>query len=415
LRPPIKFVYGNCVFANGLDDAWATFVLEPTTYAWLTVAERRRHMHALVAALTALQADFQISRVSSAWPVDGYVRSIEGELAQASARGDVRAAMGESYVAEHRRHLQGAAPVQAWVLLAVSLSEPQRDVAAFLSEAAAEHPREWWRRLVSSLSARDLRVVSVRELERLRVRAERLHACLTDFLPARPARVVELQWLIRRAFCRGLGEPVVDGLHEPAALLFEANGEAVLAPLEADVMRWGSLVPFRWFLSRLETWLYGWDSRQSVMPGHRRSRASRRRSVPCFGPRNPKKTRLRGSLKKPSARHRSRPILVVQGGVQVGGWLEVQEHQEPAHRPLRQPRHQEPDEPTRAPGGSSSPSASPSSGTGQLLDAHEGGGLVGVVRVASLELVPEDALEARPVGARLRGPLCGQLGLRDDD
>ncbi len=39
-------------------------------------------------------------------------------------------------------------------------------------------------------------------------------------------------------FCRGLGEPVVDGLHEPRALVFERNGEAVLAPLEGDVMRW---------------------------------------------------------------------------------------------------------------------------------------------------------------------------------
>ena len=35
-----------------------------------------------------------------------------------------------------------------------------------------------------------------------------------------------------------LGEPVVDGLHEPQALVFERNGEAVLAPLEADVLRW---------------------------------------------------------------------------------------------------------------------------------------------------------------------------------
>jgi hypothetical protein len=49
---------------------------------------------------------------------------------------------------------------------------------------------------------------------------------------------VELQWLVRRAFCRGLGEPQIDGLHEPRALIFERNGEAVLAPLEGDVVRW---------------------------------------------------------------------------------------------------------------------------------------------------------------------------------
>src|SRR5581483_1445879 len=57
-------------------------------------------------------------------------------------------------------------------------------------------------------------------------------------LPLRPARGVETQWLVRRAFCRGVGEPLVEGLHEPSALLFERNGEALLAPLEGDVLRW---------------------------------------------------------------------------------------------------------------------------------------------------------------------------------
>jgi len=78
----------------------------------------------------------------------------------------------------------------------------------------------------------------VSELESARVRADQAHARLADLLPVRQARGVELQWLVRRAFCRGLGDPVVDGLHEPRALLFERNGEAVLAPLEGDVMRW---------------------------------------------------------------------------------------------------------------------------------------------------------------------------------
>ncbi len=85
---------------------------------------------------------------------------------------------------------------------------------------------------------RDRRLLSVSELERARVRADQAHARLADFLPVRQARGVELQWLIRRAFCRGLGEPLVDGLHEPRALVFERNGEAMLAPLEGDVMRW---------------------------------------------------------------------------------------------------------------------------------------------------------------------------------
>jgi GTPase SAR1 family protein len=124
------------------------------------------------------------------------------------------------------------------VFLLVSLREPERDVASYISKAAAQHPRAWWEGLRRGLSVRDRRVLSISELERARVRADQIHAQLESFLSVRPARTVELQWLVRRAFCRGLGEPVVDGLHEPRALLFERNNKAVLAPLEGDVMRW---------------------------------------------------------------------------------------------------------------------------------------------------------------------------------
>ena len=65
-----------------------------------------------------------------------------------------------------------------------------------------------------------------------------MRACLCEFLPVRRTRGVELQWLVRRAYCRSLGEPLLDELHEPRALAFERNGEAVLAPLEGDVLRW---------------------------------------------------------------------------------------------------------------------------------------------------------------------------------
>src|SRR5207302_7466746 len=104
------------------------------------------------------------------------------------------------------------------------------------------------------LGPRDRRLLAADELERVRVRADQAHARLSAFVAARPARSVDLQWLVRRAFCRGLGEPEVDGLHEPRALLFEVNGEAVLAPLEGDVMRWADgWVEHRGRLLRIES------------------------------------------------------------------------------------------------------------------------------------------------------------------
>ena len=45
---------------------------------------------------------------------------------------------------------------------------------------------------------------------------------------------MEVQWLVRRAFCRSLGEPALDGLHEPQALVFERNGAAVFFKIDVQ-------------------------------------------------------------------------------------------------------------------------------------------------------------------------------------
>jgi hypothetical protein len=232
---PIAFVYGNCVFAESLGDPWAAFALEPSSYAWLGDDRKRSRFLALVGALEAVEADLQILRVSRPWDCEAYARELEAEP---GAGGSLHERARARYVEEHRRRLGEMGRAQPALFVIVSLREPERDLASYVSRAVAAHPREWWCGLRRALAARDRRLLPVAELEAARVRADQVHACLADFLPVRRARGTELQWLVRRAFCRGVGEPIVDGLHEPSAILFERNGEAVLAPLEGDVMRW---------------------------------------------------------------------------------------------------------------------------------------------------------------------------------
>ena len=240
MRAPIAFVYGNCVFADGLDDGWAAFKVDVSSYAWLSDDGKRARFLALLGALEAIEADTQILRVGRRWELERYAREVgaEGDVPQGPAVGATRARARARYVAEHGRRLKHIGTARPALFLMVSLRDPERDVASYVSRAAEQHPREWWEGLKRAFSTRDRRLLSVSELERARVRADQAHARLADFLPVRQARGVELQWLIRRAFCRGLGEPIVDGLHEPRALVFERNGEAMLAPLEGDVMRW---------------------------------------------------------------------------------------------------------------------------------------------------------------------------------
>jgi hypothetical protein len=232
LRSPISFVYGNLVFGAGADDAWAAFSIPCASYEWLSVEAKRTRMLALMGALEALEADIQILRVERRWNLEGYI----GELEQAAGGKHLQA--NQRYAREHAEQLSDVGCARPSLFLLVSLREPERDVAFYVSQAVEQHPREWLRSIGRALSTSDRRMLKASVLEDLRVRADQAHARLADFLSARPARGIELQWLVRRAFCRGLGEPLVDGLHEPRALAFERNGEALLAPLEGDVVRW---------------------------------------------------------------------------------------------------------------------------------------------------------------------------------
>jgi len=236
------------VFGESLTDVWAAFLVTGSSYEWLAEDAKRTRLLALMGALEAVEADVQIARVGRRWNPDAYLH----ELQQASTETHVRA--NRRYVEEHVEHLRDVGASQPSLFLLVSLRDPERDVASYVSQAAGQHPREWLRSLRGALSVGDRRVLAASELERARVRADQAHARLGDFLSVRPARGVELQWLVRRAFCRGLGEPSVDGLHQPRALAFERNGHALLAPLEGDVVRWmDGLVEHRGRALRIES------------------------------------------------------------------------------------------------------------------------------------------------------------------
>jgi AAA-like domain len=241
VRPPITFVYGNCVFAQGPEDCWAAFTVEPSSYEWLGEESKRARMLELVGALEAIEADVQIIRVSTCegdpeWgsTMDAPIEQPREAVCPSGPNGGAR----RVYVEQQRKRLGQLGSFWPTIFLLVSLREPDRDVASYVSKAVSQHPREWWRGVRRAFSMGDGRVLAASELERTRVRADQAHARLAEYLPVRPARGVELQWLVRRAFCRGLGEPKIDGLHEPRALVFERNGRAVLAPLEGEVMRW---------------------------------------------------------------------------------------------------------------------------------------------------------------------------------
>jgi hypothetical protein len=229
-RRPLSFVYGNCL--QGSCGPWALFALESYSYATLAATRKRERFGRLLAAIESLEADFQILRVARMWDVGRAFDSLASEY------GGPHPAAHDAYLADQLEALDEQRADLPAVFVAVSLEPPQRDVGAFVSNLGERPARELLKAAGRSLRAGSARQMSVAELERLRMRSDEVHARLAANLDARPARTIEVQWLVRRAFCRALGEPPVDGLHEPQALIFERNGSAILAPLEADVIRW---------------------------------------------------------------------------------------------------------------------------------------------------------------------------------
>jgi AAA-like domain len=245
-RRPLAWVYGNCV--HGSCGPWALFALEPYSYATLPSARKRERFGRLLAAIESLEADVQILRVARAWAAEQEFEQLAHDYAGPHRRAH------QQYLAAQLAALEGERAEQPAVYLAVSLERPQRDVGAFVSELSERPPRDFFRAVRASLRSSKARQLSAVELERLRMRADEVHARLAVNLDARPVRTIEVQWLVRRAFCRALGEPQLDGFHEPQALVFEHNGVAMLAPLEADVMRWSdSYVENRGRLLRIES------------------------------------------------------------------------------------------------------------------------------------------------------------------
>jgi AAA-like domain len=231
LRQPVSFVYGNCLL--GASGPWALFALASISYAALSSERKHEVFGRLLAAVEAVEADIQVMRVARTWDLEGYERELLESYCGPHASAHSR------YVAEHRAGLaDGVGQAVPAVYLAVSLEAPERDVGGYVSGLFDRSPRRLLAELRESLAWPDRRYLAYDELERLRVRADEVHARIAGFLEVRPARTVDVQWLLRRAFCRGVGEPAVDGRDQPQALVFERNGQALLAPLEADLLRW---------------------------------------------------------------------------------------------------------------------------------------------------------------------------------
>ena len=223
MNAPLSFAWRNVVFGGGVEDAWALFRVQTTSYVGLPARGKIDVLAQLAAFASAVESDFQLLRVTRSWSAEDY-----GELARATADPDfAKQEELDHLVDTHVAALLGTTPLRPEVFLAVRL------------RPAKDRPSAW-SAIRRALGLDDARGISQRDLDAALDAEARTFARLTDFVDADRASSAELAWLVRRACWRGAAEPWLDEFWRPQALVLDADDEEGgrrFVPVDAQVRR----------------------------------------------------------------------------------------------------------------------------------------------------------------------------------
>jgi hypothetical protein len=224
-RFPLRYARRN-ILVGSAGEAAALYRVETLSYPFLPVAEKWSVLHRLERLLAVVGADFSLWRVTRAYPVESYSAEL-GWLADGRHADPAR---WRAYLAGQQARLGDLDPHLPEVYLAVSLSDPRAGGGFVRSVDRAR------RRLEELAGVGAPRPIGKGELCSLAEAERRAFERAGSALGLRRATTAELQWLLRRASCRGIAEPVTELAWEPDALILSGpDGEVSYEPLETDL------------------------------------------------------------------------------------------------------------------------------------------------------------------------------------
>ncbi len=227
---PLRYAKGNVLLGRG-GEAAGLYRLAMTSYPYLPTGEKWTLQRRLQRLAHTIGADFSLWRVQRAYPAEQYVQHTAGLLDERHQQ----PAAWEAFLAGHRERLRELGSHIPEVYLAVSLAGgAPAGVGSGLVRGV-----DRVRRRVEELAGIDAASpISAGELSELATREQRVYERLNGVLAVRRARTVELQWLLRRAACRGVSEPDLDKHWQPDALIVDgAGGGVAFQPLGHDLAR----------------------------------------------------------------------------------------------------------------------------------------------------------------------------------
>jgi len=227
---PLRFIHENLLVGHG-DARAALYRVSTVSYPFMPAADKREWLGRLARFAFTVEADFSLWRVNRAYPAERYVDQAQGML---DARHQDPEAW-RSYLVGHEAHLRRLRSFVPEVYVAISLEvERSSQLGAGLLRGMDRARR----RLEDMLGVGSVPPIAAAELGALIAAEERAYQRAAGTLPLRRATTREIQWLLRRAACRGVGEPGLDEHWRPSALLIETpDGKPAYEPLETDLVR----------------------------------------------------------------------------------------------------------------------------------------------------------------------------------
>jgi hypothetical protein len=227
---PLSYAHGNVLVGRG-GEAAGLYRLAMTSYPYLPTGEKWALQRRLQRLAHTIAADFSLWRVSRAYPADRYVQHTAGLLDARHQEPQV----WQAFLEGHRDRLRQLGSHIPECYLAVSLAAPGHTGVGSGLVRSVDRVR---RRIEALAGIGAESPISGGELSELLTREQRIFERVAGVIPARHARTAELQWLLRRAACRGLSEPELDRHWQPDALIIQTPGGGVgFQPLGHDLAR----------------------------------------------------------------------------------------------------------------------------------------------------------------------------------
>ena len=227
---PLRYAHGNVLLGGG-GEAAGLYRLAMSTYPYLPTGDKWSLQRRLQRLAHTIAADFSLWRVNRAYPAERYVEHTSRLLDERHQSADA----WRAFLAGHEQRLRQLGSHTPEIYLAVSLAgSTPTGVGSGLVRSV-----DRVRRRVEELAGIGASLpIPAAELSELATREQRIYERVNGVIGARRARTTELQWLLRRATCRGIAEPELDRHWQPDALIISApDGGVAFAPLGHDLQR----------------------------------------------------------------------------------------------------------------------------------------------------------------------------------